>query len=239
MPILRIRIVDRVFGADYEERVKLHNASVGNSGFDLILTKSMTVCHVAKLAPTGICAEMIEDDGSSGGYFLVPRSSIYKHLVCQHNSVGIIDPGYRGEIKVPIRSTRPTGWTSIHEGTRLFQLVHPSLKPFQVEIVEVLSETVRGTKRFGSSGQEGGTTKETPQKTSQKIKEAGIEYDLEADRQMWLGRVKTDTHTTSPTLLAQVKQGLVDRDMDPETVTYAMVSTILAELQKKKPDPTQ
>ena len=40
----------------------------------------------------------------------------------------------------------------IKRGERLFQLVHPSLKPISIEVVEELDETERGSGGFGSTG---------------------------------------------------------------------------------------
>ena len=38
------------------------------------------------------------------------------------------------------------------KGERLFQIVHPSLKPIEVELTDTLSETERGSGGFGSTG---------------------------------------------------------------------------------------
>lgn len=145
----------------YEARVAAHNETYAeNSGFDLVIPSKVAI--ESNLTPTlvdsGICAEMIEDDGSSGGYMLVPRSSICKVPIRQHNGVGIIDPGYRGPIKIPITLTTGVG-IYITKGARYFQLVHPSLRPFQVKIVTALSSSLRNTGGFGSTGNEGHVVK--------------------------------------------------------------------------------
>ena len=82
---------------------------------------------------------------------LVPRSSIFRTPLRQANNIGIIDSGYRGRIMVPVdnRSNRDY---FIDAGDRLFQLVHPSLKPISIEIVKELDETERGSGGFGSTG---------------------------------------------------------------------------------------
>lgn len=143
----------------YKERVNVHNQEgQENSGFDIlcacnaIIEKGRTV---AALVSSGICAEMVDDDGSSSAYMLVPRSSICNIPIRQHNGIGIIDAGYRGPIKIPITATANVE-VSIPKGSRYFQLVHPSLKPFTVQIVrhEDLSVSRRQSGGFGSTGNE-------------------------------------------------------------------------------------
>ena len=84
-------------------------------------------------------------------YMLVPRSSIWRTPLRQSNGVGIIDSGYRGHIMVPVDNRSGEDYI-IKNGERLFQLVHPSLKPISIEIVEELDETERGSGGFGSTG---------------------------------------------------------------------------------------
>jgi len=162
MPTLNIVPDDNAI-ALYLERVQVHNDTGGeNSGFDLVIPEGVTIQPNAlpTLVNSGIRAEMIEDDGSSGGYMLVPRSSICKVPIRQHNGVGIIDPGYRGSIKIPITSTI-TLPVEVEKGSRYFQLVHPSLKHFKVRVVKELSTSARGEGGFGSTGNEGGVTVHT------------------------------------------------------------------------------
>lgn len=83
-------------------------------------------------------------------YDLVPRSSIVKTDLMLANGVGIIDPGYRGEIIAAFRSFSDDGVT-LEKGTSLVQIVAPDRKPIKVYVVEELDETERGDKGFGSS----------------------------------------------------------------------------------------
>jgi len=159
MPILHI-LPDPNALALYTERVGIHNSSSGeDSGFDLIIPEEVVIRPGAlpTLVSSGVRAEMVEDDGSSGGYMLAPRSSICKVPIRQHNGTGVIDPGYRGPIKIPITSTNNMDMT-IGKGARYFQLVHPSFKPFKVKIVTELSSSMRGEGGFGSTGNEGNVT---------------------------------------------------------------------------------
>jgi dUTP pyrophosphatase len=84
-------------------------------------------------------------------FMLVPRSSIFRTPLRQANNIGIIDSGYRGRIMVPVDNRSGEDYI-IKNGERLFQLVHPSLKPISIEIVEELDETERGSGGFGSTG---------------------------------------------------------------------------------------
>ena len=82
---------------------------------------------------------------------LVPRSSIWRTSLRQANSIGIIDAGYRGHIMVPVDNISNEDYI-IKPGERLFQIVHPLLKPIEVELTDTLSETERGSGGFGSTG---------------------------------------------------------------------------------------
>ena len=84
-------------------------------------------------------------------FMLVPRSSIFRTPLRQANNIGIIDSGYRGRIMVPVDNHSNEDYI-IKSGERLFQLVHPSLKPISIEVVEELDETERGSGGFGSTG---------------------------------------------------------------------------------------
>ena len=85
-------------------------------------------------------------------YMLVPRSSICKTPLIMHNSIGIIDAGYRGELKAPIYNLSERVYT-IEDNQRLFQIVlfgGQAIK--KIEIHDSLSTTERGTSGLGSTG---------------------------------------------------------------------------------------
>ena len=87
----------------------------------------------------------------SESYMLVPRSSIFRTPLRQSNSIGIIDAGYRGHLMVPVDNISNEDYI-IKSGERLFQIVHPSLEPIKVELVDEVSDTERGSGGFGSTG---------------------------------------------------------------------------------------
>jgi dUTP pyrophosphatase len=125
-----------------------------DSGVDLYAPEKFVVDpkDVGTLMPFGISAEFIPArHESSAGYYLVPRSSIFKTPIRQSNSVGIIDAGYRGQLCAPLDNKSNTSYT-IEKSTRLFQIVAPDLAHIRVTLVEKLSETDRGTGGFGSTG---------------------------------------------------------------------------------------
>ncbi len=147
----------------YIESSKKHNEHLLsnkfiNAGFDLFAperideTQKNLICLDHKIKCS---ASIIDNTGKSffTGYYLYPRSSIYKTNFRMANSTGIIDAGYRGNIMamLDVKSQE-----CIEKGTRMFQICAPNLAPIFVNIVdniEELSETTeRGIGGFGSSG---------------------------------------------------------------------------------------
>ena len=93
----------------------------------------------------------------SDGYYveIVPRSSIIKTDFFLANSVGIIDPDYRGRIFLPFRYVGATDGMQAAEELlqqRIAQMLVRKLEPCRIEVVDSLENTVRGTDGFGSTG---------------------------------------------------------------------------------------
>jgi dUTP pyrophosphatase len=83
---------------------------------------------------------------------LFPRSSISKTKQILANHVGVIDSGYRGELKVRFKTLNWDCGEIYRIGDRVCQLIiipHPSI---ELEEVSELSETHRSDSGFGSSG---------------------------------------------------------------------------------------
>jgi len=95
---------------------------------------------------TGIAVEIPE------GYvgLIFPRSSIYKKQLILSNSVGVIDCGYRGEIKFKFWGDRESDVYKI--GDRIGQLVIMPIPSVEWEESEELTDSVRGEGGFGSTG---------------------------------------------------------------------------------------
>ena len=80
-----------------------------------------------------------------------PRSGLaLKHAITIPNAPATIDPGYRGELKVILLNLGQTDY-QVHAGDRIAQMVLARYEPVDWEEAE-LSESVRGTGGFGSSG---------------------------------------------------------------------------------------
>jgi dUTP pyrophosphatase len=89
------------------------------------------------------------NDLTPSAFYLYPRSSISSTPLRLANSVGIIDSGYRGEIKACFDSMDTY---SVKKNQRLVQLCTPTLEPMYVLVVNALTETARGQGGFGSTG---------------------------------------------------------------------------------------
>lgn len=126
-------------------------AKPGDAGCDLLAAESVTLDPGGgrALVPTGISIAI--PDGFAG--FVQPRSGLaMKHGVTCLNTPGLIDSGYRGELKVLLINTDPTEAFEIKRGERIAQLVIQRVE--QVHFVEVteLPPSDRGAGGFGHTG---------------------------------------------------------------------------------------
>lgn len=127
----------------------------GDSGLDLFFIEEEVIpSKSTKLISLGIRCEAFNDKNKERNvsYYLYPRSSISKTPLRMSNSVGIMDAGYRGIVKVSLDNISDENYT-IRPGQRLFQLCGPNLEKITFEIVNNLSETTRGEGGFGSTNQ--------------------------------------------------------------------------------------
>lgn len=84
----------------------------------------------------------------------LPRSGLAaRHGITIVNAPGLIDPGYRGEVRIVLLNTDRTTPFTITAGDRIAQLLFVSLEDVRVRRDDRLDETARGTRGFGSSGQ--------------------------------------------------------------------------------------
>jgi dUTP pyrophosphatase len=121
-------------------------AKKGDAGIDLVATTTMSNGYFVEYG-TDLAIEIPE------GYvgYIFPRSSISKTDHYLRNSVGVIDSGYRGEIKVRM-SIPALGAKNYKNGDKIAQLIIMKLPWVDIEEVEELSETDRGKGGFGSTG---------------------------------------------------------------------------------------
>jgi dUTP pyrophosphatase len=122
----------------------------GDAGLDLY------ACEAARIEPgqrasvgTGIAVEV--PAGQAG--LVLPRSGLAaRHGIALVNAPGLIDAGYRGEVRVLLLNTDRHCAFDIAVGDRIAQLVVVSIEPAEPEQVAELSASARGEKGFGSSG---------------------------------------------------------------------------------------
>ena len=122
----------------------------GDAGLDLAACEAVTIGAGERAAVgTGLAVEI--PDGHAG--LVVPRSGLaLRHGISIVNAPGVIDAGYRGEVRVVLLNTDREQPFTVEPGMRIAQLlVVPALVVDVVEVAE-LTETVRGEGGFGSSG---------------------------------------------------------------------------------------
>ena len=99
--------------------------------------------------PTGLSIAI--PDGYAG--FVQPRSGLaHKHGVTVLNTPGLIDSGYRGELKVLLINLDPTNDFEVVRGERVAQLVIQAYEQVQFVEVDELPDSERGLGGFGSTG---------------------------------------------------------------------------------------
>ena len=98
---------------------------------------------------TGIAVAL--SPGHAG--LVLPRSGLAeRHGLALVNAPGLIDPGYRGELRVLLLNTDPREAFAVAVGDRIAQLLVVAFVRAQPTEASVLEETARGTGGFGSSG---------------------------------------------------------------------------------------
>ena len=166
---LKIKIVNPVANEFYQTKQNYDS----DSGLDLYILEDIIIkLGETKKIDLGIQCEMLSNKKyntvKTTAYYLYPRSSFSKTPLILGNHVGIIDKDYRGNILAVVKFM-PThdifqrfikeGKTSFNEtytitkGTRLFQICANDLCSFSYSIVDSLSDTSRGEKGLGSTGQ--------------------------------------------------------------------------------------
>ena len=101
------------------------------------------------LVPTGVAVALPR--GTAG--FIQPRSGLALHhgVTCL-NTPGLIDCGYRDELKVLLVNTDPTEPFEVVRGERIAQLVIQRVEHAAFDEVDDLGGSARGTGGFGSTG---------------------------------------------------------------------------------------
>jgi dUTP pyrophosphatase len=126
-------------------------ARVGDAGADLVARTGVVLAAGGgrALVPTGIALAIPE--GYAG--FVQPRSGLaLRHGVTCLNTPGLIDAGYRDELRVILVNTDPTEAYEVHRGDRIAQLVVQRVESCSFVVVDELPSSERGTGGFGHSG---------------------------------------------------------------------------------------
>jgi dUTP pyrophosphatase len=139
LPIRRLR----------DDAVLPERAYSGDAGLDL------AACDHHELGPgeravvgTGLAVAIPE--GYAG--FVQPRSGLAaRHGITVVNAPGLVDSGYRGEIRVVLLNTDQRDPFVVDPGMRIAQLVVLPVPELELAEVEELPETERGVRGFGSS----------------------------------------------------------------------------------------
>ena len=121
----------------------------GDAGVDLAACEATVLAPGARaVIPTGLAVEI--PDGYAG--FVLPRSGLAaRHGIGVVNSPGLIDAGYRGEIRVVLYNSDQEEPFAVEPGMRVAQLVVAPIASVRLVEVDELATSERGARGFGSS----------------------------------------------------------------------------------------
>ena len=124
-------------------------AHAGDAGFDLYAMEAVTLEPGERaLVRTGVAIALPE--GHAG--LVLPRSGLAaRHGIALVNAPGLIDEGYRGELRVTLLNTGDAPYAA-RAGDRIAQLVLVAVPAAEAVEVAELGATERGNGGFGSSG---------------------------------------------------------------------------------------
>jgi dUTP pyrophosphatase len=125
-------------------------AHASDAGLDLSACEELTIGPGERaLVSTGLAVEIPADHAG----IVAPRSGLaLRHGISIVNTPGVIDAGYRGEVKVILLNTDRSAAFTVERGMRIAQLLVMPVTPANVVEVTALGESARGTDGFGSSG---------------------------------------------------------------------------------------
>jgi dUTP pyrophosphatase len=140
---LRVRRLD----PDAKLPTRAHD---GDAGLDLYALEGATLGPGERISlGTGIAVEI--PPGRAG--LVLPRSGLAaRHGIALVNAPGLIDSGYRGEVRVLLLNTDRDQPCEIQRGDRIAQLVLVAVEALDLVVVDELELSERGGGGFGSSG---------------------------------------------------------------------------------------
>jgi dUTP pyrophosphatase len=121
----------------------------GDAGYDLRCVEPFTLePGERRLVPTGVAIAL--PAGTAG--LVVPRSGLaIEHGISVVNGPGLVDPNYRGELRVILVNLGAERFEGA-AGDRIAQLLMVPFVAPDLQLVDELPESERGTNGFGSSG---------------------------------------------------------------------------------------
>jgi dUTP pyrophosphatase len=126
-------------------------ANAGDAGCDLVAVESCTLRAAGGRAMVATGIAIAIPLGHAG--LVLPRSGLAaKHGVTCINAPGLIDAGYRGEVRVALVNLDPASDYEVHRGDRIAQLVVVAASSVDFNVVDELPVATRDAGGFGSSG---------------------------------------------------------------------------------------
>ncbi|HVL02802.1 MAG TPA: dUTP diphosphatase [Acidimicrobiales bacterium] len=126
-------------------------AHAGDAGADLLARHGVVLAPAGgrALVPTGLALAL--PDGWAA--LVLPRSGLaLRHGVTCLNAPGLIDAGYRDEVKVLLVNLDPSVAYEVRRGDRIAQLVVQEVAQVRFSPAEALPGSTRGSGGFGSTG---------------------------------------------------------------------------------------
>ncbi|HKP88798.1 MAG TPA: dUTP diphosphatase [Thermoleophilaceae bacterium] len=125
-------------------------AHPGDAGYDLFAAE-VAVLEPGRRASVGTGIAVAIPDGCAG--LVLPRSGLAaRHGLTVTNAPGLIDSGYRGEVRVLLQNTDPDLPFDVAVGDRIAQLLVVRFEAPPLEEADALDDTPRGQGGFGSTG---------------------------------------------------------------------------------------
>ncbi len=126
-------------------------ARAGDAGADLVASHDVVLSAGGGRALVGTGLAVAIPEGYAG--FVQPRSGLaLRHGVTCLNTPGLIDAGYRDELRVLLVNTDPAETYQVRRGDRIAQLVIQRVEQAGFVAVDELPESERGTGGFGHTG---------------------------------------------------------------------------------------
>jgi dUTP pyrophosphatase len=124
-------------------------AYAGDAGLDLAAAERVVLAP-GERATVGTGLAVAIPEGYAG--YVQPRSGLAaRHGITIVNAPGLVDPGYRGELRVILLNTDREAPFTVEPGMRIAQLVVLPVPGVELVEVDELPESERGVRGFGSS----------------------------------------------------------------------------------------